>query len=277
MQPQEFLQKLTIELKISKNAPSTINSYVRASRELINFTNKLPEQIEVDDVKGYMAEHLINKASSTIILFLAGIKFAYSNLLQKDITINIKRPRMERQIPCVLSKNEVRSLLSVLRPKSKLMISLIYACGLRVSELVNLKIVDLDFNEHIGFVRQSKNKKDRMFNIPNFLFEELNQQSKKQQAKAREYLFTGFKGKLSTRNIQGIVEKAVKRAKINKPVHVHTLRHSFATHLLEAGVDIRRIQELLGHADLSTTQIYTHVSNEALKKVRSPIDSLEVE
>ncbi len=274
MQPQEFLNKIRIELLISKNAESTINSYVKASQNLITFTQKQPEEINTDDLKQYLAENLITKASSTIILFLAGIKFAYSNILQKDITLSIKRPRKERQIPCVLTKNEIRSLLGVLRKKSKLMIGLIYACGLRVSELVNLKIHNLDFNEKVGYVRQSKNKKDRMFNIPNFLFDELKNQCKIQESKGKEYLFTGFKGKLSTRNIQSIVQKATKRAGINKPAHVHTLRHSFATHLLESGVDIRKIQELLGHADLSTTQIYTHISNEELKKVRSPIDVL---
>jgi len=274
MQPQEFLNKIRVELLISKNAPSTINSYVKASQNLITFTQKPPELINTDDLKQYLAEHLINKASSTIILFLAAIKFAYSNILRKDITINIRRPKKERQIPCVLTKQEIKELLKVLKNKSKLMISLIYACGLRVSELVNLKLLDLDFNEHIGYVRQSKNKKDRMFNIPDFLFIELKKQYNKQKSRHQEYLFTGFKGKLSTRNIQSIVQKATKRAGINKLAHVHTLRHSFATHLLESGVDIRKIQELLGHASLSTTQIYVHVSTSELKKVRSPIDGL---
>ena len=188
--------------------------------------------------------------------------------------MKIRRPKKERQIPCVLTKQEIKKLLRVLKNKSKLMISLVYACGLRVSELVNLKTADLDFDEHIGYVRQSKNKKDRMFNLPDFLFDKLKKQCKKQKSRGQEYLFSGPKGNLSTRNIQFIVQKATKRANINKPVHPHTLRHSFATHLLESGIDIRKIQELLGHADLSTTQIYTHISNEELKKVRSPIDGL---
>jgi len=275
MQPQEFLTKIKTELLISKNAPSTIESYVKASQNLITFTNKSPEQISTDDLKQYLAENLIERASSSIILFLAAIKFAYSNILQNDITINIKRPRKERQIPCVLTKQEIKKLLSVLKNKSKLMISLIYACGLRVGELVNLKILELDFNEEIGYVRQGKNRKDRMFNIPQFLFDELLKQSEKQKNLGEEFLFTGPKGRLTRRNIQLIVQKATKRAGLNKAVHVHTLRHSFATHLLESGVDIRKIQELLGHASLSTTQIYVHVSSEELKKVRSPIDCLE--
>ena len=154
------------------------------------------------------------------------------------------------------------------------MISLIYACGLRVSELVNLKIDEIDFDDEIGYVRQGKGRKDRIFNIPKFLRAKLQKQVNAQREINSEFLFSGPKGKLSTRNIQKIVEKAVKKAGINKSVHVHTLRHSFATHLLEDGVDIRKIQELLGHSDLSTTQIYTHISKKELKKIKSPIDKL---
>jgi len=140
--------------------------------------------------------------------------------------------------------------------------------------LVNLKLKDLDFNQKIGYVRQSKGNKDRVFNIPNFLFEELKKQSDKQKNFGIEFLFSGPKGKLSCRNIQKIVSKAAENAGIEKRVHPHTLRHSFATHLLENGIDIRHIQVLLGHSSISTTQIYTHVSTEELKKIKSPIDNL---
>ena len=151
------------------------------------------------------------------------------------------------------------------------MVSLIYACGFRVSELTNLKIKDLNFQEKIGYVRQAKGKKDRIFNIPDFLSKDLKKQSEKQQDK--EYLFTGKKRKLTSRNIQKIVSLASNKAGIQK-AHPHTLRHSFATHLLENDTDIRKIQELLGHADLSTTQIYTHISTEELKKIKSPLDEM---
>jgi len=152
------------------------------------------------------------------------------------------------------------------------MISLLYACGFRVSELINLKKENLDFNEKVGYVKQGKGRKDRIFNIPEFLFSKLkNYVDKKENS---NYVFSGRKGKLSERNIQKIVQKAARKAGIEKQVHPHTLRHSFATHLLESGIDIRMIQELLGHADLSTTQIYTHISGEQLKKIKSPIDEL---
>jgi len=275
MTPQEFLHKLETELKISKNSEYTIRNYLRANSELLEFCKKGPDEVVEDDVKTFMATKLTDKASSTIIVFLSALRFAYSNLLKKDITIGIKRPKRERKIPAVLTKDEIKQLFNSLpTKKSKLMVSLTYACGFRVSELINLKVNDLNFEEMIGHVRQAKGKKDRIFNIPKFLLKSLKKQVLNQQESNQDYLFTGPKGKLSDRNLQKIVRKAAKKAGINKEVHPHTLRHSFATHLLENGIDIRKIQELLGHADLSTTQIYTHISTEELKKIPSPIDNL---
>ena len=275
MEKEEFLEKIKVELKISKNSDYTIRNYLRANQGFLDFFNKNPEEVNIDDVKAFMAEKLTDKASSSIIVFLSALRFAFSSILGKDITAGIKRPKREKRIPAVLTKDELKKLLNAIPTrKSKLMISLTYACGFRVSELINLKIKDLNFEEMIGHVRQAKGKKDRVFNIPKFLLKNLKKQAKKQQELEEEYLFTGPKGKLTDRNIQKIVRKTAKKAGINKEVHPHTLRHSFASHLLENGTDIRMIQELLGHADLSTTQIYTHISTEELKKIPSPIDSL---
>jgi len=275
MNPPDFLRKIETELKISKNSPHTIRNYISANSQLLEFAKKNPEQITEDDLKLYMAENLSEKSSMSTILFLSAIKYAYSNLLKKDITTGIKRPKREKKIPVVLTKEEVKRLLEVFtNQKSKLMISMIYACGFRVSELVNLKLEDFNFDEKTGHVRQGKGKKDRMFNIPEFLINDLKSQVEKQKQENKEYLFSGLNNKMSSRNIQKIIEKARVKANIQKQIHPHTLRHSFATHLLESGIDIRKIQELLGHSDLSTTQIYTHVSTEELKKIPSPLDSL---
>jgi len=275
MERGEFLKKIEIELKISKNSPYTIRNYLDFNSRLLKFSGKNPQEIIEDDVKMYIAENLSDRPSTTIILFLSAIKYAYSSVFKKDITSGIKRPKREKKIPCVLTKDEVKKLLSVLdNKKSRLMINLMYAAGLRVSELVNLKVKNLDFENKEGLISQSKGRKDRMFNIPESLLQDLKVQAEMQKQNSQEYLFSGPKARLSSRNIQEIVEKAAKRAGIEKQVHCHTLRHSFATHLLENGIDIRMIQELLGHADLSTTQIYTHVSKQELKKVKSPIDSL---
>lgn len=274
MEKEEFLEKLKVELKISKYSPHTIRNYINANSDFLQFIKKNPEEITKDDVKLYQAEKLDEKASSTIILFLAAIKFAY-NILGKDPTEGIRRPKKEQKIPNVLSREEVRKLIdSTTNKKSKLMVNLIYLSGLRVSELVNLKLHELHLDERIGYVRRAKGRKDRLFNIPEPLYKQLKKQIKIQKQNNKEYLFTGPKGKLSDRNIQKIVRLAARKARINKKVSPHTLRHSFATHLLASGTDIRMIQELLGHANLSTTQIYTHISAEDIKKVKNQIDNL---
>jgi integrase/recombinase XerD len=278
MTPFEFLKKLEIELKISKNSHYTIRNYLDANKQLFIFSKKEPEQMNIDNVKSFMAEKLSEKSSSSIILFLAAIKYSYTNILQKDITAGIKRPKKEKRIPTVLTKEEIKKLINNLfSSKSRLMVSLLYACGFRVSELTNLKISDINFDEKTGFVKQGKGKKDRMFNVPEFLLQDMKKQAEEQKRLNSEFLFSNPSTpskKLSSSNLEKIVRKAAHRAEIQKEVHCHTLRHSFATHLLENSVDIRKIQELLGHADLSTTQIYTHVSKEELKKIKSPIDSL---
>jgi len=275
MNKEEFLKKIEIELKISKNSPYTIQSYLKVNRELLDFLKKNPDEVTPDDVKMFMAEKLADKSSSTTIVFLAAIRFAFTNILEKDLTLKIKRPKKEGKIPDVLTKEEVERLIDTIpTKKSKLMVIMIYLCGFRVSELTNLKTENLNFNEMIGYVRQAKGKKDRAFNIPQKILKKLQKQAEEQKAAGQEYLFSGLNGQLSTRNIQKIVQNAAKRAGIDKDVHPHTLRHSFATHLLEGGVDIRHIQVLLGHSSISTTELYTHISKEQIKAIKIPIDKL---
>lgn len=278
MTPEEFLKKLEIELKISKNSPYTVRNYVDANKQLFEYSNKQPQDITQNEVKGFMAEKLTEKSASSIILFLASVKYAYSNILNIDPTTGIKRPKKEKHIPVVMTKEEVKRLINSLYSyKSRLMISMLYACGFRVSELMNLKLSDLNFEEKTGFVKQGKGRKDRLFNIPEFLLEDIKKQVEEQKKLNSELLFsnpTDSNKKLSASNIEKIVRKATIRAGIKKDVHCHTLRHSFATHLLENGVDLRSIQTLLGHSSISTTELYTHISTEQIKSVKSPIDSL---
>lgn len=278
MERDDFIKKLEIELKISKNSQYTMRNYIDANIQFLSYIEKSPKDMEPDDLKNFMAEKLMDKSPSSIILFLSGIKYAYSNILKNDITAGIKRPKKEKKIPVVLTKDEIKKLLNIhLNNKSRLIISMLYACGFRVSELIGLRLSDINFEERTGIVRNGKGGKDRIFNIPDFLFNDLVSQKESQIKNNSGLLFSNPSNpskKLSSSNVEKIVRKATLRAGINKSVHCHTLRHSFATHLLENNVDIRKIQELLGHADLSTTQIYTHVSREELKKIKSPIDLL---
>lgn len=275
MEKEEFLKKLEVELKISKNSQYTLRNYLFCNSKLIDFSKKIPSDLNEDDVKIFISENLSDKSSMSIILFLSSVKYAHSAIFGRDITSKIRRPKREKKIPSVLTKEEVKKILeSMKNEKSKLMVSIMYACGMRVSEMTQLKTSNFDFPEKSGKIIQGKGKKDRTFNIPQFLILELEKYANRQKEKGEEYLFTGRNGKLTERNIQKIVNLAAKKAGIKKDVHPHTLRHSFATHLLENNVDIRKIQELLGHSNLATTQIYTHISQQELKKIKSPLDEL---
>jgi len=272
MNPQEFLKNLETEIKIGKLSPYTIRNYIDFNKRLLEHSKKQPDEIIQQDIKNFLADKMNDRASSSTIVFLASVKFAYTALLQKDPTSGIKRPKSEKKIPEVLTKDEVIRLLgSAQTNKSRLIMQLLYSSGLRVSEIVNLKQKDLDFNENIGWVRAGKGKKDRMF----ILSKKIGSKLKKYIEKRKDwnYVFSEEKT-LTTRNIQKIVQKAAIIAGIQKSVHPHTLRHSYATHLLENGTDIRKIQVLLGHASISTTEIYAHVSSTELKKISSPFDNL---
>ena len=272
MEKEDFLKRLETEIRISKMSEYTLRNYLIFNRQLLEHAKKLPDQIDSQDIKNFLAYKMSDKASASNILFLSSVRFAYSNLLGKDPTLGIKRPKKENKLPVVLTKEEVLKLFdSAENFKSNLMLKLLYSSGLRVSELVNLKKENLDFNENTGWVRAGKGKKDRMF----ILSEKLSKKLKKFADKHNDWNYLFSKDKhLTTRNIQKIVQKAAQKAGINKGVHPHTLRHSYATHLLENGTDIRKIQILLGHSSLSTTERYTHVSSTELKKVSSPFDSL---
>ena len=272
MNPQEFLKLLETEIKISKLSEHTLKNYLEFNKKLLEFSKKEPEQINSQDIKNFLADKMSDKASSSNILFLASIKFAYSNILEKDPTSAVKRPKKEKKIPIVLTKQEITSLIdSTETKKSKLIIQLLYSSGIRVSELINLKKQDLDFNENAGWVRSGKGKKDRMFILSKTLSKKLQKFIEKNPE--WKYLFSKEKP-LTARNIQKIVQKAAKKSGMRKEVHPHTLRHSFATHLLDQGVDLRKIQFLLGHSSIATTQIYTHISQEQVKSIKNPLDNL---
>ncbi len=208
---------------------------------------------------------------------LATIRFLYLNVLEKPIpkSLNIKFKRPQT-LPVVLSKEEVSKLIKVTSNlKHKTILLLIYSAGLRLGELLNLKIGDIDSKRFKIHVVQGKGKKDRYVVLSEKLLQLLREYFKKYGPK--EYLIEGGKGgRYSDKSVQSLMKQAVKKAGIRKKATVHTLRHSFATHLLDDGTDIRFIQELLGHVRLETTQIYTHVSSRSIDKIKSPADSLDI-
>jgi integrase/recombinase XerD len=267
----EGLEKLKTELKLRGFSPMTVRNYSFFVDKFLKFSNKSEESLTQDDAKLYLSSLIEEKSRNTLMLAAASLRFFYQEVLKRSFT-DIKMPKKQNTLPEVLTKDEVKILInSTDNRKSELMLSLLYSTGLRVSELVNLKKENLNFNENFGWVRKGKGSKDRIFTFSENLREQL-----KSYLEGKEnhiYLFSKDKP-LTPRNIQKIIKKTKERAGINKKVTPHTLRHSFATHLLEQGTDIRLIQSLLGHSSLSTTQVYTHVSSDQLRKVKNPFDDL---
>ena len=272
MDKKEFLKKLETEIKISKLSPYTLRNYIDFNKRLLTHSEKQPLRITQDDIKYFMVDQMYNKSSSSNILFLSAIRFAFTNILNNDPTLGVKRPKNQKKLPIVLSKQEIQKLFTgTTNKKSKLILEFLYSSGLRVSEIVNLKPSDLNLSENSGWVREGKGGKDRMFILSQKLIKKLEKFINKN--KDWKFIFSKTKP-LSPRNIQKIVQKATLNADMEKSVHPHTLRHSFATHLLDSGVDIRKIQFLLGHSSIATTQVYTHVSQEQVKLIKNPLDNL---
>ncbi len=270
-----MLKKLETELKLRGFSERTVDTYVRHNKLFLEAIKKQPEEVTEDDVKNYMADLMAVKKLSgkTVSLKKSALKFLYDEMMKKGI-VNIKTPKTSKQIPEVLSREEIKKLIDAApTSKTRLIIKLLYSTGLRVSELVNLKVKDLSLEEKEGWVRRGKGAKDRFFTLSPLIIDDLKNHISTLDT-PNEYLFPGKKNTLSPRNIQKLLEKSAEKACIAKRVNPHKLRHSFATHLLDSGVDIRFIQECLGHSSLSTTQIYTHVSKEQLKKIKYPLDTL---
>lgn len=264
------LGKLKIEMSARGFSPKTKKSYANIFENFKKFSKKEIKETNEDDIKNYLA-YLNEKGYKNITLnvVISAIKFAKTAFGER---VFIKRPKRERHLPSVFSQNEIRRLIdSVNNPKHKLILKTIYGLGLRVSELINLRQEEIDFNRKLVHIRDAKGSKDRYVNLPDRLYEDLKSYIRLNNGK---YVFSGRKEKITIKTVQKIFENALKKSGINKKASCHTLRHSFATHLLENGVDIRIIQKLLGHAKLESTQIYTHVSNFQLKNIKSPLDEI---
>jgi len=265
------LKQLETELRLRRRSDKTIKNYLFFNQKFLDFVKKPIEAVDVLDIKSYLAS-LDKKSTATLALAIASLRFLYEKIMKKDIFKEIESPRKEKKLPTVLTKEEIKQLIDCSETgKSKLIISMLYATGLRVSEIVNLKIKDINFEEKMGKVQSGKGKKDRMFVMPEKIIEQL--RAYMTNHPNNQYLFSETKP-LTTRNIQKIIKHTAKKANLQQRITPHTLRHSYATHLLENGTDIRYIQVLLGHENLNTTQIYTHVSTEELKKIKSPLDNL---
>ena len=213
-------------------------------------------------------------STSTLNTAINALKFYYGEVLGRKFVYEIKRPKKDKKLPVILSQGEVAKILScVSNVKHKAILMLIYSAGLRLGEVVKLKQGDIDVGRGLIYVRGGKGRKDRYTLLSDVAMEALRHYLDKY--KPVKWLFSGARKEkhISTRTVQAIFEQAREKVGIEKEVTVHSLRHSFATHLLEGGTDLRYIQELLGHKSSKTTEIYTHVSNRDLSRIKSPLDT----
>lgn len=274
--PAAFREKLVI-LRYSHN---TIRTYMDCFTEFINhYPGKPLEEITREEITDYLRYLVEERRVSTSFQNQAinAIKFYYEKVLGRQReTFYIERPRKEKFLPSVLSEEEVKAIIGAIgNLKHKCLIMTAYSAGLRVSELLNLRISDIDSKRMLIRVSQGKGRKDRVTLLSIKLLGLLRQYYKEYRPK--EYLFEGIMGgQYAIRSVQNILKRACIDAGILKHCSMHTLRHSFATHLLEHNTDIRYIQELLGHSNPRTTQIYTHITTRGLDQLRSPLDSIDL-
>lgn len=272
----EILNKYTellIQKRYSRNTQDIYCSYFKDF--LIYFKNKNLENLSKEQINNYILNLIQTKniSISQQNQRINAIKFYYEKVLGREKEYyELYRPNKEHKLPKVLSKNEVKNILSSCNNiKHKCILMLIYSAGLRRSELLNLKLSDIDSERMVVIIREAKEKKDRISLLSEKILGFLREYYKKYRPK--QYLFEGQGGgKYSPTSVANILRKAAIKAGIRKNVTPHMLRHSFATHLLEQGTDLRYIQELLGHKSSKTTEIYTHVSKRAIDKIKNPID-----
>lgn len=273
--PKLFLERLREEL-ISRNySQKTVRIYYQFNLDFLKYINKTPMEITSDDVTTYFY-HLSDErgaSASTLNTAFSALKFYYGELLNRNFINEIIRPKRDRKLPVILSQDEVQEILPEIENlKHRVILMLIYSAGLRVGEAVKLTQEDIDTQRKLIHIRGAKGRKDRYTILSENVVEQLDLYVKYYQPK--KWLFPGYdKDKhISVRTVEKVFEKVVKKSKVKKNVTVHSLRHSFATHLLENGVDLRFIQKILGHKSSKTTELYTHVTNKDLIKIKSPLD-----
>ena len=278
--PKHWEIKLETEMLAVKYSRHTRNHYHYYNRFLCHYLQKFPEEIQAYDIKQFLAavERGRDYSAATMNLALSAIKFFYTRVLPKDIIEEQRRPRQDKRLPVVLSKSEIKKMFTAeTNYKHRLLLMMVYASGLRAEEVVSLKRGDIDTSRRLINIRSGKNRKDRCTLISETVIKALEEYYLRYEV--NEWLFSGAEpGKhLVTRTAQHIFEHALKKAKIEKAASLHSLRHSFATHLLESGTDIRYIQELLGHASIMTTERYTHVAKRKSLSITSPLDTIDKE
>lgn len=262
------------EMALRNYSRKTMMAYTAVVRDLYLFFKKKPLRfLGNEELKNYLlAKQKQGLSSQTISLYANAINFLYSQIYKLKGFVKFKHPKRSKKLPVVLSRKEIEKIIAqISNNKHRLMVSVAYAAGLRVSEVVNLKVSDVDNDELTVTVRQGKGRKDRLTVLSDSLTTEIQRLTLGKEPD--DLIFESERGgKLTTAALQKVFVRALRKAGVRKNATFHSLRHSFATHLLENGVDVRYVQELLGHANIRTTQVYTKVTNPMLKNIRSPYE-----
>ena len=275
-----YLKNMQAELKVRNYSSRTIKNYGAAVGQYLQWLKKKPSEKDVAEIKRFQLylKETRKYSPRTVNLLTAAVQFFYLNVLKFRLPVDtLPRMKTGRQLPKVYSEKEVEKILSAdMNPKHRMLLMLAYGCGPRLSELRYLKRDDIKIDRDLILIRQGKGKKDRVVMLDPLIKVEIERYLKLNLSKT--YLFEGYSPgiPLTTMTISKIYHHACEKAGINCVGGIHTLRHSFATHLLEHGTDLRFIQELLGHSSSKTTEIYTHVSAKAIGKIRSPIAHLNL-
>jgi integrase/recombinase XerD len=274
--PPRVVADMTDSMQALKYSPKTISRYLAIVERYARFIHTPVVESGIEEATRYLSylEHECRASASTLNQAISAIRFLYKRVLGHEVTLT-KRPKADRRLPGVLSREEAMLIVSAPRNlKHKTLLALAYSAGLRVSELASLRVSDINLDRDLILVRNGKGRKDR--------YTILAQKAKKllesymELYKPSTWLFEGQRaGHITVRSVQEIFQKAKEAEGIHKKISIHILRHSFATHLLEDGTDLRYIQTLLGHANAKTTQIYTHVAKKDFLRIKSPYDRID--
>lgn len=276
---QLYLERYRQYLQSKRYSASTVSTYFDALRVFFTyFREKSVLSISNDDViqfnNGYILAQKLSASYQNQMVNAIKLFYEIERNMVLDIA-KIHRPKREKKLPNVLSKEEVKQLLEAsTNMKHRVILSLIYSCGLRCGEVLKLRPVHIDSQRNVIFIQQAKGRKDRIVPLSPRILELLREYYR--YYKPKVYLFEGQRPgePYSDRSLQSVLKQSLAKTNIQKPVTLHWLRHSYATHLLESGTDLRYIQELLGHNSSKTTEIYTHVSTKSIQNIKSPFDDL---
>lgn len=275
---EDVYQKILQAVVLQGKSVSTLNNYMRRVSALCLHFGRLPENISDDEVNQYLTDLALGSKSPSRSQFkhtVYGLRFYFRHIGYTKRMVFLPKIKDDKNLPVILNRTELKSLFcSPTNLKHRVVLALAYSAGLRSKELINLKESDIDFERMTIHIRKSKYNKDRVVPLSKFISKGLKRYIR--ETRPINWLFNGSHrdGRYSSRGLSWIMKSALKYSGITKTVSLHSLRHSYATHLLEEGVNIVQIKELLGHAHVSTTMIYLHVAQRVDTNVHSPLDTL---